>query len=160
MNSQRRTAVGFIAALMLSPLTANLSQAQLARPAGGTRLNMQNRTNVNRNVNVNQNVNVNRNVNSYHGGCYNCGWHDSGWNWGAFAAGAATTAVVSAAARSAAQPAAVVVAAPVVGTVVPALPATCATVGAGTTLLYNCSNIYYQPFYQGTTLVFRVVTHP
>lgn len=169
-------------------LTAGVCHAELARRGGGAPLNMQNRsvnrgeanrnlnarqnintgqtTNVNRNLNTTQNVNVNRNVNvntnyNYHGGgCYNCGYNDSGWNWGSFAAGAATTAVVGAAAHAAAAPPPVVVAAPAVGSVVTSLPGECATVGAGGAVIYSCNNIYYRPYYQGTTLVYEVVTHP
>jgi hypothetical protein len=130
--------------------------------------NTNNNANVNRNynsnVNVNRNVNVNVN-NSYHGGgCYNCGgyYHDDGWNWGSFAAGAAvgvaTTAAVAAATRPETQT--VVVTAPAVGSVVTGLPGGCAAVGAGGTTIYNCSNVYYRPYYQGTSLVYQVVTYP
>jgi hypothetical protein len=114
---------------------------------------------VNRNTNVNGNVNVNRSVNvnaNYHGGCYNCYDHDSGWNWGSFAAGAATGAATTAAVGAATRPPATVA----VGTVVPALPGGCATVQSGGAVIYHCSNVYYRPYYQGTTLVYRVVTYP
>jgi hypothetical protein len=118
--------------------------------------------NVNRNYNVNSNVNVNRNVNvhgGYYGGC--CYYQDNDWNWGSFAAGAAvgvaTTAVVSAATRPETT---TVVTAPAVGSVVGALPGSCATVGAGGAVIYNCNSIYYRPYYQGTTLVYQVVTYP
>ena len=159
-----------LAALLASPTAF----AQLARRGGGAPLHMQNRTvpanynhagnlnnthtynaNVNRNVNVNQNVNVNRNVNVHGGACYNCSYHDNDWNWGSFAAGAATTAVVAAATRPAAT---VVVPSP--GAVVSALPGGCASVSSAGTVLYNCSNVYYRPYYQGTTLVYQVVTQP
>ena len=129
--------------------------------------NVNNTANVNRNVNVNQNVNVNRNVNvnsNYHGGgCYNCGYdNDNDWNWGSFAVGAAvgvaTTAAVSAATRP--ETSTVVVAAPAVGTMVPALPGGCSSINTGGGVLYNCSNVYYQPSYQGTSLVYQVVTYP
>jgi hypothetical protein len=153
--------------------TSNL-QAQLGRHGGGERVNVQNRSanynrgaNVNRNVNVNQNVNVNRNVNvntNYHGGgCYNCGYyHDNDWNWGSFAAGAAvgvaTTAVVAAATRPSTQT--VVVTAPAVGSMVTTLPGTCSSINTANGVLYNCSSIYYRPYYQGTSLVYQVVTYP
>jgi len=129
--------------------------------------NVNNNTNVNRNVNVNQNVNVNRNVNvntNVHGGCYNCGgyYHDDDWNWGSFAAGAAvgvaTTAVVAAATRPATST--VVVAAPAIGTMVQTLPGGCTSINSGGAVMYNCSNVYYRPYYQGTTLVYQVVTYP
>src|ERR1700744_420936 len=102
--------------------------------------------------------------NNYHGGggCYNCYYHDNDWNWGSFAAGAAvgvaTTAVVAAATRPASTT--VVVAAPAVGTMVPALPGGCANINSGGVVLYNRNNVYYRPFYQGTTLVYQVVTYP
>lgn len=131
--------------------------------------NYNNNANVNRNVNVNQNVNVNRNVNvntNYHGGCYNCGggyYNDNSWNWGSFAAGAAvgvaTTAAVSAATRPATTNT-VIVQAPAVGTMVQALPGGCSSISTGGAVVYNCSNVYYRPYYQGTTLVYQVVTYP
>jgi hypothetical protein len=152
------------------------SSAQLGRRGGGTRVNLQNRsqparngtanvnrnTNVNRNVNVNRTINVNNNVNYHGGGCYNCGYdHDHDWNWGSFAAGAAvgvaTTAIVASAHSSHTT---VVVAPPAVGTVISALPASCGTVTASGVVIYNCNNIYYRPYYQGTTLVYQVVTYP
>jgi hypothetical protein len=163
-------------ALCVSLVSADAA-AQLGRRGGGTHVNMQNRsanvnhnfnnnTNINRNANVNVNRNVNVNVNNnYHGGggCYNCGgyYHDNSWNWGSFAAGAAvgvaTTAVVAAATRPTQT---VVVAAPVVGTMVPTLPGTCAAITTPGSVIYNCSHIYYRPFYQGTSLVYQVVTYP
>lgn len=156
--------------------------ARINRGGGGSQVAVQNRSlnrnvnnnaninrnanvnqNYNRNVNVNQNVNVNRNVNVnnnvyVHGGC--CVYEDHDWNWGSFAAGAAvgvaTTAVVAAATR----PSTTVVAAPAVGAVVTALPGSCSTVSAGGAVIYNCSNIYYRPYYQGSALVYQVVTYP
>jgi hypothetical protein len=164
-------------------LICSTAMAQMGRRGGGQRVNVQNRSvpqrqnnynhnnnmNVNRNANINQNVNVNRNVNvnvnnNYHGGgCYNCGgyYHDNDWNWGSFAAGAAvgvaTTAVVAAATRPSTT---VVVAAPAIGTMVPVLPGGCAAINTGGTVMYNCSNVYYRPYYQGTALVYQVVTYP
>ena len=127
--------------------------------------NVNNNTNVNRNVNVNQNVNVNRNVNvnsNYHGGgCYNCGYNnDNDWNWGAFAAGAAVGVATTAAVAAANRPATVVVAPPALGTMVPALPGGCGEINTGNAMVYNCSSVYYRPYYQGTTLVYQVVTYP
>jgi hypothetical protein len=160
----------YVSILFLGALIcATECEAQLARRGGGPPPNLQNRSTVNRNVNtnqnfnrntnVNQNVNVNRNVNvnsNYHG-CNNCGWHDDSWNWGSFAAGAATTAVVSNAARTAAAPVAYVP--PAVGTVVTTLPGGCATIAGGVSM-YNCGNVYYRPYYQGTALVYQVVRYP
>jgi hypothetical protein len=136
--------------------------------------NVNQNANVNRNVNVNQNVNVNRNVNvNTHGG-YGYGYHggvvvvDDGPDWGAFAAGAAvgavTGAVVGAATSSntttvvqTTAPAATTIA---IGSVVGGLPGACAVIGAGAAMVYNCNNIYYRPFYQGTTMMYQVVQYP
>jgi hypothetical protein len=159
----------YVALALCACLIPSSTLAQVGRRGGGQRAVVQNRSanvnrnynaNVNRNVNVNQNVNVNRNV---HGGCYNCGYyHDDSCNWGSFAAGAAvgvaTTAVVAAATRPASTT--VVVQAPAVGTVIPTLPGGCATVSAGGAMIYNCSNVYYRPYYQGSQLVYQVVTYP
>jgi outer membrane usher protein FimD/PapC len=149
---------------------ANNANVNRSNNANANR-NVNNNANVNRNVNVNQNVNVNRNVNvntNYHGGgCYNCGgayYHDDGWNAGSFAAGAAvgvaTTAIVAAATRPAATNTTVVVQAPAVGTMIPTLPGGCSTINTGGAMIYNCSSVYYRPYYQGTTLVYQVVTYP
>lgn len=159
--------------MKLKYITANLllftliANARTGTYGNQNRVNVQNRsvnnnTNVNRNVNVNQNVNVNRNVDvDVHGGCCYGGYHyDNDWNYGAFAAGAAVGAVTTAAVATAARPAPVVVAAPVVGTVVTGLPGACGTVMAGGVAIYNCNNVYYRPYYQGTTLVYQVVTYP
>jgi hypothetical protein len=138
--------------------TANRSVNQNAN----VNRNVNSNTNVNRNVNVNQNVNVNRNVNvsgGYYGGAY---YHDNDWNWGSFAAGAAAGAVTGAVVSAATHPSTTtVVAAPVaVGTVVTALPGGCATVAGAAGAIYSCGNVYYRPYYQGTALVYQVVTYP
>jgi len=104
--------------------------------------------------NVVQHVNV-------HGGYYGgCCYHDDP-NWGAFAAGAAvgvaTTAVVAAATRPSTT---VVTNTVAVGSVVPALPGGCVTVANGSAVIYHCSNVYYRPYYQGSSLVYQVVTYP
>lgn len=55
----------------------------------------------------------------------------------------------------------VVVAPPVIGTVVPALPPGCVTVPAYNGVpVYNCGNIYYQPFYEGGAYQYEVVPAP
>ncbi|HSY73376.1 MAG TPA: hypothetical protein VK798_14070 [Alloacidobacterium sp.] len=41
-----------------------------------------------------------------------------------------------------------------------ALPGGCAAINTGGVVMYNCSNVYYRLFYQGTTLVYQVVTYP
>jgi hypothetical protein len=169
----------YLTVALCGALVSSTAEAQLGRRGGGQRVNVQNRSaNVNRNQNVNRNanvnvnrnvnVNVNRNVNVnvHGGGCYNCGYyHDNDWNWGSFAAGAAvgvaTTAVVAAATRPAPSQTTVVVAAPPpLGSMVPALPGSCTTINTGSALVYNCSSIYYRPYYQGTTLVYQVVSYP
>lgn len=124
--------------------------------------NVSNNTNVNRNVNVNQNVNVNRDVNvNVNGGCcYNGVHYDNDWNWGSFAAGAAVGAVTTGVVAAATRPDTVVVAAPAIGTVVNTLPGACGSVMANGVAIYNCNNVYYRPYYQGTTLVYQVVTYP
>ena len=167
--------------LLCGALLTSSLQAQLGRHGGGQQVHLQNRSanvnrganvnhntnaNVNRNVNVNQNVNVNRNVNvnvNNHGGCYNCGYyHDNDWNWGSFAAGAAvgvaTTAVIASATSHPTQT--VVVTAPAIGTMVPTLPGQCTSVSTPNGAIYSCSNVYYRPYYQGTSLVYQVVTYP
>jgi hypothetical protein len=70
----------------------------------------------------------------------------------------ATTAAVAAA--TAPRSSTVVVAAPAVGTVVSALPGSCGAISTGNAVVYNCNNVYYSPFYQGTTVVYQVVTYP
>jgi len=139
--------------------TANVNRSNNAN----VNRNYNNNTNVNRNVNVNNNVNVNRNV-DVHGGYYGgYGYRgpvvveDNSWNWGSFAAGAAAGAVTTAAVASATHPSTTVVATPAVGTVVTTLPGSCSTISSGGAVIYNCNNIHYQPFYQGTTMVYQVV---
>jgi outer membrane usher protein FimD/PapC len=142
---------------------ANQGRVAVGNRNRNQNVNVNRNANVNRNVNVNNNVNVNRNVN-VHGG-YNgggcCYYHDDP-NWGAFAAGAAvgvaTTAVVAAATRP--KETTVVVQAPPVGSAVGVLPGGCSTVSAGGAVIYNCNSVYYRPFYQGTSLVYQVVTYP
>ncbi|HUB35175.1 MAG TPA: hypothetical protein VMA31_19200 [Bryobacteraceae bacterium] len=50
---------------------------------------------------------------------------------------------------------------PAVGTVVPMLPAGCATIPTyNGAVVYNCGGIYYQPFYQGMSLMYQIVPAP
>jgi hypothetical protein len=79
---------------------------------------------------------------------------DNSWNWESFAAGAVTGAGVGAAANASTS---AVVATPAVGTVVTALPGSCATMPAAGGIIYKCNNTRFQPYYQGTTLVYQVV---
>ena len=89
--------------------------------------------NVNANVNVNKNVNVNVNHNNH--GRYG---HYHGRPLVAF-----TTALV-------------------VGTMVAAatMPTTCTVVVVNGINYKRCDNAYYQPFYEGDTLVYKVVNSP
>jgi hypothetical protein len=99
-------------------------------------------------------------VNYHGGGCYNCYYHDNSWNWGSFAAGAAVGVATTAAVAAATRPSTVVVAAPAVGTVISTLPGGCGTVNTSNGIIYGCNNVYYRPYYQGTSLVYQVVTYP
>ena len=152
--------------------SANVNQNQnVNRNANVNRnTNVNQNANVNRNVNVNQNVNVNRNVNvntnvnvhgGYYGGC--CYHEDNDWNWGSFAAGAAVGVATTAAVAAATRPSSTTVVTTstvAVGSIVPALPGSCSSISTGGAVIYNCSNIYYRPYYQGTSLVYQVVTYP
>jgi hypothetical protein len=146
------------------PSYQNQSHVAVGNRSANVNRNYNQNANINRNVNVNNNVNVNRNVNvNVHGG-YNgggCCYYHNDPNWGAFAAGAAvgvaTTAVVAAATRPSTT---VVVQAPAVGSTIGILPGGCSTVSAPGTVIYSCNNVYYRPFYQGTSLVYQVVTYP
>jgi hypothetical protein len=114
--------------------------------------------NINRNLNVSRDIDIDRDIDldiDRHGG-----WlvedDDIDWGWGAFAAGAAGAAV-GAAVANASEPDVVVV--PTAGTVVASIPSSCSVVPAGSTSLYACGNVYYQPVYQGSTLVYQVVNY-
>jgi len=134
-------------------------------------LNRNHNTNVNRNqnVNVNRDVNVNRNVNvnvnnnvNVHGGYYGgCCYHEDN-DWGAFAVGAAVGVATTAAVAAATRPSTttVVTNTVAVGSVVPTLPGGCTTIANGSAVVYQCSNVYYRPYYQGSTLVYQAVTYP
>jgi hypothetical protein len=86
-------------------------------------------------------------------------WHggdiDDDWDGGEFLAGAAVGAVAGAIVADAASPDTVVV-----GTMVPALPGGCTEVASGSTVVYDCSGVYYQPQYSGTSVQYVVVTGP
>jgi hypothetical protein len=142
--------------------------------------------NVNRpNVNVNRpNVNVNRpNVN------INTGWRGGGWYGGGYRtppgwrfATFATGLVIGAAISTPPpyyntvvvggnnyiysdgvflQPSgnSYVVIAPPIGAVVPSIPDGCSATNQGGVIYYDCSGVVYQPFYQGSSLVYRVVRY-
>ncbi len=100
--------------------------------------------NVNKNVNVNRNVNKNVNVNVNHNNRY-YGGHNPG-HYGYYRGAplmAFTTGLV-------------------IGSVIAAstMPTTCTTVVANGISYRRCSDAYYQPFYEGDTLVYRVVASP
>ncbi|MEH2055138.1 MAG: DUF6515 family protein [Nostoc sp.] len=48
---------------------------------------------------------------------------------------------------------------PPIGAVVPFLPDGCTAINMGRLVYYNCSGIIYQPFYQGSNLVYKVVQY-
>jgi len=84
-----------------------------------------------------------------------------GPGWGGVLAGGILGAAAGLALGSAIAGPPVVVGPPVVGAVVPALPGGCVTVPSyNGSVLYDCGNIYYQPFYEGTSLMFEVVPTP
>lgn len=134
-----------------APSRANVSRSDVNRQ------NVQ-RGNIDRNVNVN-NVNVNRNVdidrdvdvNGWGGGRY---YDDPDWGWGAFAAGATVGAIGAAAAYD--EPDTVVIA-PSSGGYVSTLPSGCTTVVLGGANVYDCGGVYYQPSYQGSSLMYQQV---
>ena len=100
--------------------------------------NVNRNTNKNRNVNKNVNVNVNNNR-RYYGG------HKRG-HYGYYRGAplmAFTTGLV-------------------IGSVIAAstMPSTCTTVVANGISYRRCDNSYYQPFYEGDTLVYKVVASP
>jgi hypothetical protein len=79
-----------------------------------------------------------------------------GPGWGAVAAAAAAGVALG---TLAARPR-TVIETPVVGTVVPTIPANCVVTPAPGGVLYNCNNVYYQPIYQGGTIMYQVVPFP
>jgi hypothetical protein len=96
-------------------------------------------TNVNTNTNINRNINVDRNVNinHYYGGHGHYGYY------GGHAIVAWTSALM-------------------IGSMVAAasMPPSCTTVIANGIKYQKCGSSYYQPFYQGDTLVYKVVQSP
>jgi len=117
--------------------------ANRSRSANRSRNTNKNR-NVNRNKNVNRNVNRNVNVNVNHNRRY-YGGHSRGY-YGYYRGAplmAFTTGLV-------------------LGSVIAAstMPSTCTTVVANGISYRRCDNSYYQPFYEGDTLVYKVVSSP
>ena len=82
-----------------------------------------------------------------------------GSGWAGAIAGGILGAVAGLALSHSAPP--VVLAPPVVGTVVPVLPGGCVlTPSYYGPPLYNCANVYYQPFYEGGAYMYEVVPVP
>ena len=113
----------------------------------------------------------------YGGGWYGGGYHvPPGWGWATFTAGlvigstlatpppyystvyvGSTTYIYSDGVFLVSSGSSYVVVEPPVGVVVTYLPEGCQTTKINNVLYYNCSNIYYQPFYQNGSTVYRVV---
>ena len=111
-----------------------------AHRGGSTRNRSVNRNkNVNRNRNVNRNVNVNVNHRYYGGGHRRGGY---GYYRGApilaFATGMAIGSIIAAS----------------------TMPSSCVTVVTAGVSYRRCGSSYYQPFYEGDTLVYRSVVSP
>ena len=124
---------------------AEARRAVRARPAGRRNINRGGNRNINRNVNrnVNRNRNVNVNVNHYGGG-YHGGYHHGGYgHYHGHPILAFTTAVA-------------------IGSIIASatMPKTCTTVVANGISYRRCDNSYFQPFYQGDTLVYKAVPSP
>ena len=85
-----------------------------------------------------------------------------GPGWGGVAAAGVLGAIAGFALGNAAQPPAVEqFGPPPIGTVVAAIPYGCETVPTyNGAVLYNCGGIYYQPFYEGVSLMYQVVPAP
>lgn len=126
-------------------LNVSLFKTAEARPRGGGGFNrgggMSRDRNINRdrsyNRNVNRNVNVNRNIDvnhRYYGGYGYYGGHPIV----AFTTGLVIGSVIAAS----------------------TMPTTCTTVVANGISYRQCGSSYYQPFYQGDTLVYKVVASP
>ncbi len=114
-----------------------------SRPSGGNKSRNTNRNknvnrNTNRNVNKNVNVNVNHNSNRYYGG------HGRGYGYYggrpilAFSTGLIIGSVIASA----------------------SMPTTCTTTYVNGVSYRRCGSSYYQPFYEGDTMVYKVVNSP
>lgn len=67
--------------------------------------------------------------------------HDWGYGWGGYAAGVVTGAAI--------------------GSTVTTIPtSSCWTTYTGGVTYYNCGGTYYQPYYDGATLAYQVVSPP
>jgi len=100
-------------------------------------------TKPNRNVNTNRNVNVNKNVNVNHNNRY-YGGHGRGYGYYggrpvlAFATGMAIGSVIAAS----------------------TMPSSCVTTYVNGISYRRCGSSYYRPYYQGDTMVYKVVASP
>ena len=123
-----------------SQLKISILQQEEARRAeartGNKSVNKNRNTNRNVNRNVNKNVNVNHN-NRYYGGHGRYG-HYHGHPILAFTTVLAIGSIISAA----------------------TMPKTCTSVVVNSIDYRRCDNSYYQPFYEGDTLVYKVVASP
>ena len=142
--------------MQLSISFLNTAEAKRSRGGGahrgGGKRNVKRNVNRNKNVsrnrnvnkNVNRNVNKNVNVNVNHSNRY-YGGHSRGY-YGYYRGAplmAFTTGLV-------------------IGSVIAAstMPTTCSTVVVNGISYRRCDNAYYQPFYEGDTLVYKVVASP
>jgi hypothetical protein len=133
--------IACLAAIGLGLLPASTSSAYVA--AART-------TTVARGGYAHTSVNVSRTAVVHSGCCY------GGVSPGAAVAGVAVGVAVGAAVGSAAAHSAAPVTTVAVGTIVPALPGGCTTAAINGVTYYQCSGVYYRPYYQGTTLVYQV----
>jgi len=127
-------------------LNVSLFKTAEARPRGGgmsrdrnfnSDRNINRDRSYNRNVNVNRDVNVNRNIDVNHRYYGGYGYY-GGRPILAFTTGMVIGSIVAAS----------------------TMPATCTTVVANGISYRQCGSSYYQPFYQGDTLVYKVVASP
>lgn len=137
--------------------------------------------NINRGNNVNINTgDINVNTRWYGGGWYGRGYYRPP-GWGAWGAAAFATGVVIGATINSLPPYystvyvsgspyfysdgvyftsqgdTYVVVAPPLGAIVTNLPEGCSTTQYNNVLVYNCSNVFYEPFYQNGSTVYKVV---
>jgi len=106
-----------------------------ARRGGGASRNRSSNRNVNRNKNVNRNVNVNVNHNNRY---YGRRGYYGGRPLVAFSTGLVIGSMITAA----------------------SMPTSCVTTYANGVTYRRCGNSYYQPFYEGTSVSYRVVNSP
>jgi len=113
-------------------------------------------TAVNRTTTVRRNtaVNVNRNTNVNVRGGYS--YYDDRYDndVGVFVAGAVVGGITGAAIANASQPTVVV------GSYVNTLPRGCTTIITNDMTYHRCGTVYYRAYYDGPTVVYRVVPSP